>query len=166
MTATRFAPLNRSGGHPACRRGRASCRPELPPQWVASLKFYHANSAGLEAPALRQAGCPPLRGSWACDFPILFAHCPPPHEPKGRAGCPHPAATVQSAQLARRRGEDTQPYLTLAVQGFKARIVSENSHPDPPPSAGGEGIRSPQSPGCCQNVRTAIFPPGLSCRRV
>ena len=54
-----------------------------------------------------------------------------PHEPKGRAGCPHPAAAVRCVQDARRRGEDTQPYLPLAVQAFKARIVSENSHLDP-----------------------------------
>ena len=35
-----------------------------------------------------------------------------------------------------RRGEDTQPYPPLAVQGFKARsFVSENSHLDPLPSS-------------------------------
>ena len=58
-----------------------------------------------------------------------------PHEPKGRAGCPHPAAEQAGHSGRSRRGEDTQPYLPLAVQGFKARIVSENSHLDPLPSS-------------------------------
>ena len=53
------------------------------------------------------------------------------HEPKGRAGCPHPVAEHGGHSERSRRGEDTQPYLPLAVQGFKARIDSENSHPDP-----------------------------------
>ena len=59
-----LAPLNRSGGHPACRRGPASCRPEQPSRWVERSEFWQAISAGLEAPALRQAECPPLQGSW------------------------------------------------------------------------------------------------------
>ena len=59
---------------------------------------------------------------------------PPPHEPKGRAGCPHPAAEHAGHSGRSRRGEDTQPYLPLAVPGLKARsFVSENSLP------GGEG---------------------------
>ena len=61
---TRFAPLNCSGGHPACRRGRASCRPEQWSQPVEGLECCLAIAAGLEAAALRHAGCPPLRDSW------------------------------------------------------------------------------------------------------
>ena len=60
----------------------------------------------------------------------------PPHEPEGRAGCPHPAAEHAGHSGRSRRGEDTQPYPPLAVQGFKARsFVSENSHRDPLPSS-------------------------------
>ena len=47
----------------------------------------------------------------------------PPHEPKGRAGCPHPAAGHAGHFGRPRRGEDTQPYPPLAVQGFKARTL-------------------------------------------
>ena len=64
-----------------------------------------------------------------------------PHEPEGRAACPHPAAEQAGHSGRSRRGEDTQPYLPLAVQGFKARkMFSENSHLDPLPfSQRGEG---------------------------
>ena len=66
----------------------------------------------------------------------------PPHEPKGRAGCPHPAAEQAGHSGRSRRGEDTQPYLPLAVRWFKARkMFSENSPLDPlptPPSWGEE----------------------------
>ena len=62
-----------------------------------------------------------------------------PHEPKGRAGCPHPAAARAGHFGRSRRGEDTQPYLPRAVQGFKARkMFSENSHLDPLPHRMGE----------------------------
>jgi len=46
---------DRSGGHPACRRGRASCRPEKTPaiQWPDDFRITFASScagsAGLEA---------------------------------------------------------------------------------------------------------------------
>ena len=67
----------------------------------------------------------------------------PPHEPKCRAGCPHPAAGHAGHIGRPRRGEDTQPYPPLAVQGFKARsFISENSLP------GGEG-RGENSPNQC-----------------
>ena len=60
----------------------------------------------------------------------------PPHEPKGRAGCPHPAVEHAGHSGRSRRGEDTLPYPPRAVQGFKARsLVSENSHLDPLPSS-------------------------------
>ena len=60
----------------------------------------------------------------------------PPHEPKGRAGCPHPAAEQAGHSGRSRRGEDTQLYLPLAVQEFQARkMFSENSHLDPLPSS-------------------------------
>ena len=150
----RSAPLNRSGGHPACRRGPASCRPKRPWHWITCSGFCQTISAGLAAPALRQAGCPPLRGSWAGNHQLLLweksltsEHSPAlkkilrlpigwgagqgENSPKtffafgtseapeaGRAGCHHPAATFQSVQLARRRGEDTQPYLSVRGEGF------------------------------------------------
>ena len=34
-----------------------------------------------------------------------------PHEPEGRAGCPHPAARLAERLGKSRRGEDTAPYL-------------------------------------------------------
>ena len=60
-----------SGGHPACRRGLASRRPEkyhARPIVLKHLKRFciatHL-SAGLEAPTLRQAGCPPLQSKFS-----------------------------------------------------------------------------------------------------
>ena len=47
----------------------------------------------------------------------FFAPGTPEPPEAGRAGCPHPAATVQSVPLARRRGEDTQPYLSVRGEG-------------------------------------------------
>ena len=76
----------------------------------------------------------------------------PTHEPKGRAGCPHPAAAVRCVQHARRRGEDTQPYPPLAVQGFKARsFVSEDSHLSP------TAMKLAIGPGQRQARRSAMF---------
>ena len=52
------------------------------------------------------------------DSPKTFFAPGTPEPPEaGRAGCPHPAATVQSVPHARRRGEDTQPYLPAHGKG-------------------------------------------------
>ena len=62
------------------------------------------------------------------------------HEPKGRAGCPHPAAGHAGHIGRPRRRGDTQLYPPLAVQGFKARsFVSESSRRDSLPFRRGEG---------------------------
>ena len=78
--------------------------------------------------------CPRLENSSTVDPSPALGKVFPPHESKGRAGCPHPAAAVRCVQPARRRGEDTQPYPPRAVQGFKAqKSFWANSLP------GGEG---------------------------
>ena len=62
------APVNRGGGHPACRRGRASRRPERSRVMQCALEknkrcwLVTPPSAGLEATALRQAGMPAATG--------------------------------------------------------------------------------------------------------
>ena len=44
----------------ACRRGRASRRPDQATEFTKRFLYFHAHSAGRDATALRQAGRPPL----------------------------------------------------------------------------------------------------------
>ena len=57
-TAVHICACGRSGGHPGCRRGRASSRPELAGDESSDLFASWAGPAGLEATALRQAEMP------------------------------------------------------------------------------------------------------------
>ena len=61
----RIAPLNRSGGHLACRRAGASSPAEMACQNSERSTQRDGCSGRQDAGPLRQAGCPPLQGSWA-----------------------------------------------------------------------------------------------------